>query len=99
MKIAIVHYDISMRTGAQRLVLGLGVSLKGLGHEVAYFAAFYSPDTAFEEFKHEKVFASRGRKTYFGLFRAIAAYRTSTKMIQYCISKYRPDLFVFSSSY
>ncbi len=99
MKIAIVHYDISMRTGAQRLVLGLGVSLKALGHEIAYFAAFYNPDTAFEEFKQEKVFVSGGRKTYFGMFKALAAYRTSSKMMQYCISKYQPDLFVFSSSY
>ena len=99
MKIAIVHYDISMKTGAQRLVLGLGVSLKALGHEIAYFAAFYNPDTAFEEFRNEKVFSSGGRKTYFGMFRAFAAYRTSSKMMEHCISRYRPDFFVFSSSY
>ncbi|MBM3898201.1 MAG: glycosyltransferase [Thaumarchaeota archaeon] len=99
MKIAIIHYDISMRTGAQRLVLGLGSSLKNVGHDVAYFTAFYDPKTSFEEFKKETVFASGGRKTFFGMFRAIAAYQTSKKMMQYCLSKYRPDLFVFSSSY
>ncbi|HEY4673066.1 MAG TPA: glycosyltransferase, partial [Nitrososphaerales archaeon] len=99
MKIAIIHYDISMKTGAQRLVLGLGNALKDLGHEVAYFTAFYNPETSFEEFKSEKVLASGGRKTFFGMFRAMTAYRTSKKMMRYCLLKYKPDLFVFSSSY
>lgn len=99
MKIAIIHYDISMRTGAQRLVLGLGNSLKALGYDVAYFTAFYNPETSFEEFKSEKVFASGGKKTYLGKFRAFAAYRTSKNMMVHCISKYKPDIFVFSSSY
>ena len=99
MKIAIIHYDISMKTGAQRLVLGLGNALKDLGHEVAYFTAFYNPETSFEEFKSEKVLASGGRKTFFGMFRAMTAYRTSKKMMRHCLLKYKPDLFVFSSSY
>jgi len=29
----------------------------------------------------------------------MTAYRTSKKMMQYCLSKYKPDLFIFSSSY
>ena len=99
MKIAIIHYDISMKTGAQRLVLGLGNALKNLGHEVAYFTASYNPETSFEEFKSESVFVSGGRKTFFGMFRAMTAYRTSKKMMRYCLLKYKPDLFVFSSSY
>ena len=31
MKIAIIHYDLSMRTGAQRLVLGMGNAMKEIG--------------------------------------------------------------------
>ena len=99
MKIAVIHYDISMKTGAQRLVLGLGSALKGLGHEVVYFTAFYNHETSFEEFKGERVFVSGGRKQFLGMFRAITAYRTSSKMMRDCLSKYKPDLFVFSSSY
>ncbi len=99
MKIAVIHYDISMKTGAQRLVLGLGNALKNLGHEVVYFTAFYNIETSFAEFRSEKVFVSGGRRTFFGRFRAIAAYRTSRKMMRDCLSRYKPDLFVFSSSY
>ena len=99
MKIAVIHYDVSMKTGAQRLVLGLGDALKNLGHEVVYFTAFYNPETSFQEFKSEKVFVSGGRRQFLGMFRAMTAYRTSRKMMRDCLSKYRPDLFVFSSSY
>ena len=39
MKIAIVHYDISMQTGAQRLVLGMCITVKKLGELVSYFTS------------------------------------------------------------
>ena len=99
MKIAIVHYDISMQTGAQRLVLGMGNSLKKLGHEVAYFTAIYDKERAFEEFRTENVIVSNGRLDYFGRFRAITAYRESKEMMKMGMDEFKPDLFVFSSNY
>ena len=99
MKIAIVHYDISMQTGAQRLVLGMGNSLKKLGHEVAYFTAIYDEEKAFEEFRAENVIVSNGKLDYFGRFRAITAYRESKEMMKMGIDEFKPDLFVFSSNY
>ena len=99
MKIAIVHYDISMQTGAQRLVLGMGNSLKKLGHEVAYFTAIYDKEKAFEEFRTENVIVSNGNLDYFGRFRAITAYRESKEMMKTGIGEFKPDLFVFSSNY
>ncbi|MBH59277.1 MAG: hypothetical protein CMO19_02525 [Thaumarchaeota archaeon] len=99
MKIAIVHYDISMQTGAQRLVLGMGNSLKKLGHEVAYFTAIYDQEKAFEEFRNENVIVSNGKLDYFGRFRAITAYRESKEMMKTGINKFKPDLYVFSSNY
>ena len=99
MKIAIIHYDISMQTGAQRLVLGMGDSLKKLGHEVAYFTAIYDEEKAFEEFRKENVIVSNGKLDYFGRFRAITAYRESKEMMKAGIDKFKPDLFVFSSNY
>ena len=99
MKIAIVHYDISMQTGAQRLVLGMGNSLKKLGHEVAYFTAIYDKEKAFEEFRAENVIVSNGKLDYFGRFRAITAYRESKEMMKMGIDEFKPDLFVFSSNY
>ena len=99
MKIAIIHYDISMQTGAQRLVLGMGNSLKKLGHEVAYFTAIYDEEKAFEEFRKENVIVSNGKLDYFGKFRAITAYRESKKMMKAGIDEFKPDLFVFSSNY
>ena len=99
MKIAIIHYDISMQTGAQRLVLGMGNSLKKLGHEVAYFTAIYDEKKAFEEFRTENVIVSNGKLDYFGKFRAITAYRESKEMMKTGIDEFKPDLFVFSSNY
>ena len=99
MKVAIIHYDISMRTGAQRLVLGMGNSIKKLGHEVAYFTAIYDKKSAFKEFQKENVLVSNGRLDYFGKFRAITAYFESKKMMRNGIKKFKPDLYLFSSNY
>lgn len=88
-----------MRTGAQRLVLGLGSALKNLGHEVAYFTSLYDKDSAFQEFASEMVFSSGGRRKTFGSFRALTAFRASGGMVEYGIQKFSPDLYVFSSNY
>ena len=55
MKIAIIHYDLSMRTGAQRLVLGMGNAMKELGHDIAYFTSIYDKNKAFTEFEKENL--------------------------------------------
>ena len=99
MKVAIIHYDISMRTGAQRLVLGMGNAMKKLGHEVAYFTAIYNKNKAFEEFQSENVIISNGKLDYFGKFRALTAYFESKKLMQKGIKKFKPDLYIFSSNY
>lgn len=99
MRVAIVHYDISMRTGAQRLVLGLGDSIKRLGHEVAYFTSIYDEHTAFDEFSNEMVFVSGGRREILGRFRGLTAFLGSKSMIRYGIKRFSPEIFVFSSNY
>ena len=58
MKVAIVHFDISLRTGAQRLILGLGKTLRDLGNEVVYFTAIYDKNTAFDEFSEYNIISS-----------------------------------------
>ena len=99
MKIAIIHYDLSMRTGAQRLVLGMGNAMKELGHDIAYFTSIYDKNKAFTEFKKENLISFNGKRDFFGKFRGLTAYRESRKMIEKCRKEFNPDLYIFSSNY
>lgn len=99
MRVAIVHYDISMRTGAQRLVLALGSVITGLGHETAYFTTRYDSSNSFPEFGNQKIFVSQRRQISLGRFKALNALVRSRKMVEYGIQRFNPDLFVFSSNY
>lgn len=99
MKIAIVHFDISLRTGAQRLILGLGKTLRNLGHEIVYFTAIYDKNTAFEEFSEFNIISSSGKASTLSKFKAMTAYFESKKMMKMGIDSFKPDLFFFSSNY
>ena len=94
-----MHYDISMRTGAQRLVLALGSVMTGLGHETAYFTTRYDSSKSFPEFGSQKIFVSPGRQTSFGRFKALNAFFGSRKMVEYGVQRFKPDFFIFSSNY
>ena len=99
MKIAIIHYDMSMRTGAQRLVLGMGNAMKELGHDIAYFTSIYDKNKAFTEFEKENLISFDGKRDFFGKFRGLTAYRESRKMVEKCRKEFNPDLYIFSSNY
>ena len=99
MKVAIVHFDISLRTGAQRLILGLGKTLRDLGNEVVYFTAIYDKNTAFDEFSEYNIISSNGKTNTFNKFKAMTAYFESKQMMKAGTKKFNPDLFFFSSNY
>lgn len=55
MRLAIVHHDLSVRGGAERLVCEVGDRLERRGHEIVYATSWFTPDVSYPKLRNKKV--------------------------------------------
>lgn len=99
MKIAVVHHNLSIRGGAERVAVEIGNAIMKAGHELAFFTNFYNPKTSFERLHDMKVIRVKGRREVLGVFRAYSAFLNLSKVLRMGVRLFQPDILVLSSGY
>jgi len=95
----VVHYNLSIRGGAERVAVEIGNAVVKAGHELAFFTNFYDPETSFERLHDLNVICVKGRREVLGVFRAYLAFSNLSKVLRTRIRLFQPDILVLSSGY
>ena len=82
LKIGVVHYNLSIRGGAERVAVEIENTVIKAGYELTFFTNFYDPETSFERLHDLNVIYVKGRREVLGVFRAYLAFSNLSKVLR-----------------